>query len=246
MIGACLRAVANLFPITAPEPENGHLVSRCVETSRVLVDLLRHYDLPAKPMPVDINICNPAWYRNLQAGVRNVEDMPEQAWSLGVNAEGRGPRSTEQRLLPGSRGWDGHLLVQSGRRWMMDANAGQFNRPGRIRLMNSWLWPYPKDLWQRDATAWEFFGMGTPETDPNHPEYALIFVRNRPDNIGYQHGTAWDPAQSKDFTEQVIELIDSLIAGTLPDYIKIDRPALNDEIAVDLTLIKQRWTEEAP
>lgn len=242
IINASLRAVANLFPLTAPDPTEGHLVSRCIETSYTLIKVLEHYDIPAKPMPVDLNICNPAWYRNIQRGVP-MSKMPDQAWSLGVNADRTMAPSNEQRLLPGSGAWDGHLIVQSGRRWMMDPNAGQFNRPGRIAMPLSWMRPYPKEKWTKDESAWELFGMGANGITPEHREYALIYVRNRPDNIGYTSGSAWGSVAAERFAEQMVDLIDRLQAGTLPDHISV-QAADEEEVLVDISLIKQRWIEE--
>lgn len=235
LMGACLRIVGNLFPVVGDE--SLFSAARCIETSKTLMDLLRTQGLPAFVMPVDIHVSNPAWYHAAQEGVPP-DDRP--GWSLGVIADAD-PR---KNMNYETRGWNGHMLVRVGRRWIMDANSYQMHRPGKIHMPRCWQWPYPEE-WRgvKGVSDWVTIFMRTLDTHFEDgqripKELAIIQVRQRPDNVVYMKSGAWNSPTTA-LVEMGQEILELLQAGSLPDVIVLN------EYAVDVTTLKRRWEEQS-
>lgn len=228
LMGGCLLVAANVFPLVAYEAtEDVYSEARCIQTSRALIDLLSHYKLPARPMPVDIVVSNILAKQHDHARTpRHLR--PDNAWTVGV--------TSAKPARPG--GWNGHLLVNVAQRWMLDANAGQFSRPGLIRMPRTWKWPYPDGWTRRTEGEWTQFGMSGDGATPNDHDYAVIDLAQQPGNLGYQSGSAYDPTPDA-YLEPLIVIVDHLRAGTLPP--KLVLTAGGEQVGVDTRALLARW-----
>jgi hypothetical protein len=87
----------------------------CIATSRVLIEVLRRLNIPARPWAVNLLMFNPAGWDLYQDGIP-VREWPADAWSVGF----RGDRPGEV----------GHVAVVAGAR-LIDASLDQAARPDR-------------------------------------------------------------------------------------------------------------------
>jgi hypothetical protein len=93
--------------------------SHCINGTKVVVDVLRHYGVPVEAAQVDVMVFNQAGWDCYQQLIP-VERWPKTGWSVGVT-EGRKMAFTGDR-------WDGHLVALTERR-VTDISARQFRRP---------------------------------------------------------------------------------------------------------------------
>ena len=99
----------------------------CMAATRVGIDTLRHFGIPAYPLTVQVVIFNEVYGRLLREGgglTRNIEEVEEWkqkgAWSHGVGVPGLGEG-------PGK--WPGHLVAIVQNQWLIDLSIGQANKP---------------------------------------------------------------------------------------------------------------------
>lgn len=209
--------------------------SRCIETSRALMETLKHFGIPARLMPVDIIVNNPRAFEMKQRNVP-ITHWPNDAWSVGVLREG--PAFSK------NGGWNGHMLVRVAREWLCDPNAGQFLRPDKILLPSGWTVRYPED-WEGDE--WAIVGIVSALTPtPEHPNFPILQLRHRPDNLAWRNGTAATVDVST-IVNVATSILKRLKAGTLPERVAIGQQGLGEDEAaeVDLSSIINRYQEEA-
>lgn len=99
----------------------------CIATTRIGLEVLRHYGVAARPMPVDALADNLVAARCRAEGVP-YEQWPDEAWSVKI----------DERDIAKERAWNGHLvlMVRSTNgfdfgepRVLVDLTADQFARP---------------------------------------------------------------------------------------------------------------------
>lgn len=239
-IRAATNLVGGIYPlgVTGPEGyEQASKVGRCIETARALVATLQNFDLPAKLMPVDILVMNPPAFSLQKQGIP-VAKWPDEAWSVGIVDDPNAAPLNDKR----TGGWDGHMLVRIARQWMCDPNAGQFTRPGKIAMPGSWTIEYPRDQWTIDSQGWALQGIvNSNAPNPQHPQFPLIQVRQRPDNTAWQHGTAAtnDISAVVKIATQCLEL---LREGKLNDTIRLTAFD-GEEVDLDISQVITRYQE---
>lgn len=103
-----------------------HKTNNCILSTRLGVDVLQHYGVPARPQPVTVTAMNEEAYRLMAAGVP-VPQWPDSAWSVGIEGTGKSD--------PATGSWDGHLVIvlrnPERTRTLIDLTADQLDRPHR-------------------------------------------------------------------------------------------------------------------
>lgn len=97
---------------------------RCINVTRITIDVLKHFGIQAKPLSVHFWAFNQKWYDRVQAGIPEPKTEEElQAWvaegasSLGIDTKAKNPDK-----------YPGHVVTIAQER-LIDAACGQFNRP---------------------------------------------------------------------------------------------------------------------
>lgn len=231
---AACTLVTNLYPAgytdfaTHEEMVND---SRCIETARALHQTLTNVGIPARLMPVDIVVNNPDAYRLSKQHVP-IRDWPSTAWSVGI---------VDNETAPQGRGWNGHMLVRVAKAWLCDPNAGQFHRPGKIHIPPGWTVEYPKD-WQPES--WAVVGIvSSMAPNPNRPQFPILRIRQRPDNLAWKRGSAATVDVSS-IANVATEALTMLRKGELEETFLMRRGA-DDEAIVDVSSIIARYQGDA-
>lgn len=207
--------------------------SRCIETARALHETLTNVGIPARLLPVDIVVNNPEAYRQKQQGIP-IQYWPKDAWSVGI-IDGQEAPPRPDTL----RGWDGHMLVRVAKEWLCDPNAGQFYRPGKIHIPPGWAVEYPKD-WLRDS--WAIVGIvSSLAPNPNHPQFPILQIRQRPDNLAWKRGTAATVDVSS-IVNVATEALTQLRQGELEEQFLIRRND-GEEAVIDVASVIERYED---
>lgn len=207
--------------------------SRCIETARALQETLTRIGIPARLLPVDIIANNPAAYRLKQQHVP-ISEWPRDAWSVGIVDNKAAPR------IQRKGGWDGHMLVRVAKEWLCDPNAGQFYRQGLIHMPPGWTVAYPRD-WERDA--WAILGIvSSMAPNPNRPQFPILQIRQRPDNLAWKAGTAATVDVST-IVNVATEALTALREGRLGEAFLVVRD--DDEAVIDVSQMVNRYMEES-
>ncbi len=103
--------------------------TRCLNATRITVDVLEALGLPTKPMMVDAIASNEAWWQTALAKGR-FPSGPDEAklWELQYGAWAVG--AVTEPLKEGEEGFPGHVVALCGS-LLIDAAAGQLRRPER-------------------------------------------------------------------------------------------------------------------
>jgi hypothetical protein len=101
----------------------------CIATTRVVIEVLRAFGVPARPWPVNVKIFNAAAWPLANARVP-VAEWPGDAWSVGIDVRN-------------GRDGVGHLVAVSGLR-MIDASIDQASRPGMNMELVPLVAPIPE------------------------------------------------------------------------------------------------------
>lgn len=92
--------------------------NHCILATRVGLDVLSYFNIPAKELPVDIRLFNQVYIEMIEAGCEDVQAMLDAgAWSLIFDKDFQ------------ADGWNGHLMIDLFDGDLLDLNFGQFNRP---------------------------------------------------------------------------------------------------------------------
>lgn len=94
----------------------------CLNASRVMIEVLRDFAIPARAVVVTVMAVNAAWVEQALALGRppTVQELEPAAWAIGINEPG--PLEGE--------GWPGHVVVFARGR-LIDMAAGNIARPAR-------------------------------------------------------------------------------------------------------------------
>jgi hypothetical protein len=93
---------------------------RCVQATRVGLEALRYFGVPARPLVTTMITGNLAWAEWVTAG--RPDPMPEEVWAVGIDPDERG------------RGFPAHLVIGIHGH-LLDLDAGFYARPQHTILM---------------------------------------------------------------------------------------------------------------
>jgi hypothetical protein len=146
----------------------------CIDTARVIQLLLRDSGLPARPVPVQVRVCNPAaWALAQRSEWDALMRGDDGAWLVNV-----GDPTTP--IKPGR--WAGHVAVLSGTR-LIDASIDQANRPEHGIVLEPVAFDVPPHFLSPGGIAhW---------TTPNGIHLQYI---HHPDNRSYRSTPNWRDA----------------------------------------------------
>ncbi len=102
--------------------------TRCLNGTRVCIDVLRQFGVKARPVSVRATVMNAAFRTRLETLGRWPTEAEMDAiieaggWAIGVDCGG-----TDEA----SNAWGGHLVAVAQQRWLVDAGAVQMHRPAR-------------------------------------------------------------------------------------------------------------------
>jgi hypothetical protein len=131
-----LTTVAEVVPVEVERLglRRGPKGGLCVLSTRIGIETLRYFRIPARPLVTTAMAANAAWTRWAAAGCPGGADgFPEEAWNViaGATDDVDVVRGIDRRDLAG---FDGHLViavdVDSGT-LLVDLDAAQFSRPER-------------------------------------------------------------------------------------------------------------------
>ncbi len=136
-------------------------VTRCVNATRVCLEVMRAFHVRAEPLSVDALAVNRAWLalttslgRDLGHGPETAEEtrlfQKAGAWAVGFDTE---PRSTDNA----KNVWPGHLVAIVQKEWIVDAAAIQMSRPHKhIAIPDVFVGHAPKAFLKgKSQTAFE-------------------------------------------------------------------------------------------
>lgn len=111
---------ARLLILTRFRPDS------CIACTRIALDVLAHFGVPAEPLPCRVVVFNPAMKARCEREGR-IPDVTELdlwieqdgAWSVGLG------------FANGQPGYDGHLVALAHGRWLLDLSLDQASRPAR-------------------------------------------------------------------------------------------------------------------
>lgn len=129
--------------------------SRCVLTTAVGIDVLRHFDIKARPLSVRVELVNGAFRQWADEGYPGGEaaGLARGAWSLMAGDPGQ--RATDgggaaPLVEPPSHAWDGHLVVDVPFFGLfLDLDLQQMNRPTkniRVPPAMAFRWNMGRDV----------------------------------------------------------------------------------------------------
>lgn len=107
---------------------------RCLNATRILLDVMRAFNVSAAPMSVTLVAMNRIFAERCDrhGGLPSEEEMQvwiaEGAWSLGVDTR-------EHRTDWATNSWAGHLVAVVQGAWLVDASMIQFSRPEKAMRM---------------------------------------------------------------------------------------------------------------
>jgi hypothetical protein len=138
----------------------------CIATTRVIVDVARHYGITVVPQPVSVCAFNAKGAELLQASVP-LEQWPDDAHSVGVT--GVGPSN------PGT--WNGHLIGLTDTH-MLDGALDQMSRPAKGLCLAPLTARLPPEGWAED-------------TGVKLEEAGILLLYGRLDNQEYRTSRNW-------------------------------------------------------
>lgn len=132
-----VTTVAEVVPVEIARQglRRGDRGGLCIASTRIGIETLRYFGVPARPLVTSAMAANEAWTTWAAAGYPGGADgFPEEAWNVIAGAPPDGVevvRGIDRRDLAG---FDGHLViavdVESGT-LLVDLDAAQFTRPER-------------------------------------------------------------------------------------------------------------------
>ncbi len=150
---------------------------RCINATRVLIDVMDHFKIKARPLSVFCAVHNKILVDYMKKYGHNMsEEQLDEAYdngAWGVRIE------TEGTIKAG--GWPGHLVAIVQDRWLVDSAAGQMSRPHKgINLPPIMV-----------APATRRFQKGSEGCTMHNSEGAVLFYNARPDDESYAAGAGW-------------------------------------------------------
>lgn len=188
-------------------------ITSCIISTRVGINVLRHFGIGAKPLPVKVLLFNPEAAHILategpEEFKRQVDAMkPEDEggpWSIGLGAR---PTALDVALNK----WSGHLIIEIPKyTTYMDLSFDQASRPHKnLDVTPHYFTLEPDDPWVTGQSP----VMQMTATDGT----VIILDRNCPDPDGYRQSNNWtgeDDTQPliDDLTNRTIEKIEEWFA----------------------------------
>jgi hypothetical protein len=128
----CVRVVDAYAEVARPLMLEHMRPESCIAATRITVDVLAVYDVPARPCRVILSLHNRAWME-LAERLGRPPTIDEQvggpAWSVGVGVPGEpdDPRIVQRQV---HAPWDGHLVALAlSDTVLLDASIDQASRP---------------------------------------------------------------------------------------------------------------------
>lgn len=176
----------------------GMKVDTCIWSTRIGIEVMRYFGLPATALPVSVQVHNPRMVELHSQGVEpTVENMDEVgAWALGTDPDKPMPET-------GRRGWNCHLIMHVERFGVLvDLSLEQYNRPAK----NIVLEPLPALI---DPVFWE-------------GQHVAVLVRgchvlycHRPEQQSYRDTYDWHEGKQNSDIGGLIRMVRSSIEAQL-------------------------------
>ena len=181
---------------SAALPEMFSARNYCLNGTRVLIDVLQHFGIEAKPLSVQLVVTNAAWKECLdKVGVATqamVDEWVESkgAWSVGID--------TSSPKEPGL--WNGHIVLVTDR-VLVDSAIGQLSRPEKnMKLPGAFACEY----------APEFFSKGRALSIVG-PKGVWVRYWAREKDKSFEQLPGFQRSQTnQEVTEEIIELMSKL------------------------------------
>jgi hypothetical protein len=131
--------VEEAAPILAKHFSN----TRCLNGTRVCIDVLKHFNVRAKPLSVDVLVANLAYASRCMRGGLPKDDAELEEWkAAGAWAVGLDKLPSPDDDVRGV--WPGHL-VAIAQDWLIDSGSVQMSRPAKgIILPDIFVCPVSK------------------------------------------------------------------------------------------------------
>jgi len=178
----------------------------CINTTRVMLEIFRHFGLTARPFAVRTMIFSKAFVERADREGRIPQSDEEvRLWCAepGVYSVGIGFGIAD---MPHGR-WPGHLVVHAGQHYLFDATINQASRPARGIEM--------PDLLLLDEVPLAFW-RGQGAAISNSPDGSIIRYEPDPANHGYLASPAWSlrPGIEENAYRDIVALLQT--KGGLP------------------------------
>jgi hypothetical protein len=109
----------------------------CIPSTRIIIEVLRHFRISARPLPVRVTAFNPVAQRFIRDGrvvdLESVSRRHRGAYVIGIGSP---------NFKPAAGDWPGHLVVYVEDRYLLDLSIGQLSRPER----HLWVSPLCVDI----------------------------------------------------------------------------------------------------
>jgi hypothetical protein len=184
-----------------PEILKWYRPDSCIASSRVVFDLLRHYEMRPLAMACHVRILNAALLKRIEKEGRHPKDEAEiRKWSRGDGSWNIGLGGTGQ-VRPNR--WDGHLVVLAYGGVMIDVSIDQANRPRKNIAL--------KPIVMTVDPSW-----GTGEADaPTMENGCLLVYRAIPGDRDWVRTTGW--SGHKDVRETICRHVIEKVERHLAD-----------------------------
>lgn len=189
-----VRALADVLPDQVAmtyDPGDGCRKGRCVEITRLVVDILAMANIPCRAMACEVEAGNASAIAAAAAG-RPLALWPADAHTLGVRIG--------NKTGPGG-GWGGHL-VAVGDTWFLDMTAVQLNRPHRnIKVPGPVIGPYTPGqtgsqltlpgggvirwFWKPEVARWRTTPAWRQNIPPSLIEQIMLAIEPHADPLGF-------------------------------------------------------------
>lgn len=163
-----VRHLIDVFPKLAED--RGYRINSCILATRHGIEILRHFDIPAKPVAVRALAFNQPGWQEFETALHE-ERAPHyegEAYSVGISGDGDSDGGW----------WDGHLIIQTPR-FLVDLTLHQMSRPQHNIPLEPIYLDKPKD-W--DSGGLHIFGFDTGVT---------AFYKVMEEQDSYQHSGDW-------------------------------------------------------
>ncbi len=165
--------------------------TRCVNATRVCLDVMRRFNVRAEPLSVN------CWAMNREFAVRvnrlgrlpergEVETWPAEAWSVGID--------THSPAYDDSH-WAGHLVAIVQKEWLVDSASIQLSRPQKNIPLPDIFVGWVERKFQKGKRPVNFY----------HDSGAILSYQARVDDLSYQDQPGFSPSPwNREVTEEII------------------------------------------
>lgn len=165
--------------------------NRCLNATRVCLDVMRRFNIRAEPISVHCMVMNKAFVMRLN-GCRQkptkeeIATWPEDAWCVGID--------TDNPLVPGN--WPGHLVAVVQKDWLVDSALVQLSRPQKsINLPDIFVGRIDRQ-----------FLKGKRPVNYYSDREGILTYKARPEDKSYLETSGFNPSPwNREVTEAVVE-----------------------------------------